>query len=505
MKKVGIHRFLTALTAVLMVTIAFSTLAIAEKENVLDEPIDDSHTVLMELKAASNCGFCPDQENAIPNLDGDFVYVTMAFQSYYGAGWNDAAENREAELDEGDGFPTSYYDGGYTKVFGGGAGGESSMQNAIDNCAARSVADVDLDLSVYWLGDAEMDIELEVSNTGSSTYDGHVRIYVTEIESRWDNYDGDPFQQALLSIPKDEDFTVSGSSTWDTTVTYNGDTDGYGDITSDNIKVIAAVFDQSSDYADDAISATPITNIAPSAEFSYTPLYPEELETITFTDDSADSDGSIVNWNWDFGDGSTSTLQNPTHSYSDSGYYTVSLTVEDDNGAVDEYSTMILVSEPGETVIASQSVFDRGFPIRHAVDGDWAGAQNFLATTSQITKANLYLRSFGTPEFDLTVELRENDPEGTLLDTVTFTPAEVPTNWDWFTVDFTDTAVDSGTDYFIVVPPAPSGVTSSFGYEWGYAFGNQYDDGRYWFTRDGGNVWRDLPAMYEFAFSVFGN
>lgn len=61
-----------------------------------------------------------------------------------------------------------------------------------------------------------------------------------------------------------------------------------------------------------------------------------------------------------------------------------------------------------------------------------------------------------------------------------------------------------GTDYLIVCPPAPSGVTTSFGYEWGYAWGDQYQPGSFWFTRDGGGLWRDLPTMYEFTFRTYG-
>jgi hypothetical protein len=135
---------------------------------------------------------------------------------------------------------------------------------------------------------------------------------------------------------------------------------------------------------------------------------------------------------------------------------------------------------------------------------DWAGAQNFTSTLDTLTKDEIYLWKFGTPEFDFTVELRTDGPEGTLLDSLVFTPAEVPSSWTWLELDFTDLAVVPGTDYFIVVPPAPSGVTTSFGYEWGYAFGNQYDDGSFWFTRDGGGLWRDMPTMYEFVFRTYG-
>ena len=45
--------------------------------------------------------------------------------------------------------------------------------------------------------------------------------------------------------------------------------------------------------------------------------------TITFTDTS----NYASSWQWDFGDGSGSTLQNPTHSYSSTGTYSISLTV----------------------------------------------------------------------------------------------------------------------------------------------------------------------------------
>ena len=152
----------------------------------------------------------------------------------------------------------------------------------------------------------------------------------------------------------------------------------------------------------------------------------------------------------------------------------------------------------------NQSIHDRGFPIRHAVDGDWAAAQSFIPTLNTLTSAEIYMRKFGTPEFDLTVELRTDHPQGTLIDTLIFTPSEVSSSWEWFTLDFTDTIITPGTDYFIVCPPAPSGVTTSFGYEWGYAFGNHYDDGAFWFTRDGGGLWRDLPTMYEFVFRTYG-
>jgi PKD repeat protein len=50
---------------------------------------------------------------------------------------------------------------------------------------------------------------------------------------------------------------------------------------------------------------------------------------------SSDPDGTIVAYDWDFGDGNTGTGVSPTHSYSSVGSYTVTLTVTDDSGLSD--------------------------------------------------------------------------------------------------------------------------------------------------------------------------
>ena len=54
--------------------------------------------------------------------------------------------------------------------------------------------------------------------------------------------------------------------------------------------------------------------------------------TVTFTDQSKDSDGQVVAAGWDFGDGATSTERNPTHLYAVPGKFVVTLTATDDNG-----------------------------------------------------------------------------------------------------------------------------------------------------------------------------
>jgi PKD repeat protein len=59
--------------------------------------------------------------------------------------------------------------------------------------------------------------------------------------------------------------------------------------------------------------------------------------TIQFTDGSSNNPDS---WLWDFGDGTTSTAQNPVHTYEASGEYTVCLTAANDTGE-DTFCTTI--------------------------------------------------------------------------------------------------------------------------------------------------------------------
>jgi PKD repeat protein len=70
----------------------------------------------------------------------------------------------------------------------------------------------------------------------------------------------------------------------------------------------------------------------PTATFTWTPQNPIVGQTVTFNTTSEDPDGDIEKYLWNFGDGGTSELKEPTHIYSTSGEYTVRLTVTDDHG-----------------------------------------------------------------------------------------------------------------------------------------------------------------------------
>ncbi len=71
---------------------------------------------------------------------------------------------------------------------------------------------------------------------------------------------------------------------------------------------------------------------APTADFSADPLVVTAGNDVQFTDMSTAGSAAITAWAWDFGDGQTSTDQNPVHAYAVEGDYDVSLTVTSDHG-----------------------------------------------------------------------------------------------------------------------------------------------------------------------------
>jgi len=75
-----------------------------------------------------------------------------------------------------------------------------------------------------------------------------------------------------------------------------------------------------------------VLNRAPEGSFVVDSDGVFEMEAIRFESNSSDLDGSINAWFWDFGDGSTSTEQSPTHTYEVSGSFRVTLLVIDDDG-----------------------------------------------------------------------------------------------------------------------------------------------------------------------------
>src|ERR1043165_4543288 len=91
-----------------------------------------------------------------------------------------------------------------------------------------------------------------------------------------------------------------------------------------------------------ALRGTGSVPTPPAANFTVAPPSPIAGQSASFTDTST---GVPTAWEWTFGDGSTSTAQNPTHTYGSAGAFTVSLRASNPNGA-NSVTKTVSVSPP---------------------------------------------------------------------------------------------------------------------------------------------------------------
>jgi len=101
----------------------------------------------------------------------------------------------------------------------------------------------------------------------------------------------------------------------------------------------------------------PPTN-PPVANFSGIPTIGTAPLAVQFTDQSSNNPTS---WSWTFGDGGTSSAQNPSHTYSSAGSYTVSLTATNAYGSDTNTKTgYITVNAPGAWTVITYDDFETG-------------------------------------------------------------------------------------------------------------------------------------------------
>jgi hypothetical protein len=136
----------------------------------------------------------------------------------------------------------------------------------------------------------------------------------------------------------------------------------------------------------------------------------------TFTDGSSDADGTIVSWDWTFGDGGSSSAQHPTHTYPAGGDYQARLIVTDDGGARDtvlDWARPLQVAIMGPTSVRPQDVCQWN----DASAGGWPGLSYAWTVRGQAAGTDPWvIASTGTAPFP--VRLVATDARGQ-VDTAT--------------------------------------------------------------------------------------
>ena len=249
-----------------------------------------------------------------------------------------------------------------------------------------------------------------------------------------------------------------------------------------------------------------VTDLVPTAGFTWTPGSQDEGSEILFVDASTSSLDAIERWSWDFGDAAgMSAERSPSYTYGDNGVYKVTLTVTDDDGSSTSETMTLTVNNVAPSVLAgADQIVDEGASVSlvsavfadpgagdtHTAIIDWgdntveAGIVNESPSEpsdSTITGEHIYADN-GVYEVAITVT---DDDGASASDTLTMTVNNVaplvlagadqvvdegtpvsldstifidPGNHDTHTaiIDWGDSAIESGT-----VSETPSGPSAS--------------------------------------------
>jgi hypothetical protein len=215
------------------------------------ENIDFTHNVFAEQCTATWCPNCPIAAEALENIydsgDYPFYYVSLVDDM------NSIAKERNQEYSFGFitiyAFPTVYFDGGNTNLVGRMNTvqlTEDEYRDIIESEGQRTTnQQIRLESSVTWDGNARISVTITATNEGSRPYIGKIRSYVTEIESRWIDNDGNPYKFGFLDYAINQYILLMPNNPKTLTGTFDGNSDHggntYNDISQNNIQVISSI------------------------------------------------------------------------------------------------------------------------------------------------------------------------------------------------------------------------------------------------------------------------
>jgi len=194
-----------------------------------------THTVLIEEATATWCTNCPNIANILYSL-----YQTNKYNFYYVAlidDKNTIAKNRNTNEYNVYGLPTVFIDGGYNVIVGGN-NIESVYANAISIAQGRTVPKIKITITAQYKNiTKEVAVNALIENKDNDTYNGRLKLYLTEIVSQFSDYANKPYHFGFLEYLINKDISVDGKQNLTSSVTKNISAYDY-----ENLMIIGVVF-----------------------------------------------------------------------------------------------------------------------------------------------------------------------------------------------------------------------------------------------------------------------
>ncbi|MEE9151508.1 MAG: PKD domain-containing protein [Thermoplasmata archaeon] len=288
-------------------------------------------SVLMEEAGEIN-----EEENIPPSANISVISTSVEVGSYISFDGSGSTDSHGAIVeyiwDFGDGIKDS---GLYESHFYYTAGTYNVTLTVIDNEGESDVDSIEITVNPH-----QNDSPNAAINVNTMTVEVGQYVYFnasestdldgTIIEYTWDFGDGTK-DSGMYSI-----YFYSSAGTYSVILTVIDD-EGANDIDSVSITVIEG--------------EGPPQNEPPVAVIYVENTTVEDGSNIIFNgSESSDSDGTIVEYTWDFGDGTKDSGMHSSHIYQTYGTYNVTLTVIDDDGAIDVMNITITVLQKTPTI-----------------------------------------------------------------------------------------------------------------------------------------------------------
>jgi hypothetical protein len=105
-------------------------------------------------------------------------------------------------------YPVVYIDGGYKVKIGSGVTKEE-FADAINDAGNRKIPKINITLNAEFINSTNvLKTVVFMENHETADYNGHLRVYLTEIISRWDEYNKDPYHFGFVDFIIDKNVTI---------------------------------------------------------------------------------------------------------------------------------------------------------------------------------------------------------------------------------------------------------------------------------------------------------
>ena len=221
------------------------------EENNEDEQNEDQefvHTVFIEEASYTTCKPCTAVASII-----DELYKSGKYNFYYVALVTDESAKAEKRIYEDYnvyGSPVLFIDGGYRVLAGGGVS-KSELEGAISDAEIRNVPEINIKVTAkYNENTSEFSTTVYAVSNEAEKYTGRLRVYLTEIISRWNQANSESYHYAFVDYIINKEISIEGKGNITLTDKRKITEFAVSDLLPEELMIFAVIFSSESVKAD---------------------------------------------------------------------------------------------------------------------------------------------------------------------------------------------------------------------------------------------------------------